>query len=76
MAEFVFMGLRRAEGIDPADFQARFGQGIYEKYGGAIEENVRKGLLAADGRIALTQAGMQFGNQVFLTFLPFFHATY
>ena len=70
MAEFVFMGLRRTEGIDPADFQARFGRDIYEAYGGVIAENARKGLLTADARIALTQTGMKFGNQVFLTFLP------
>ncbi|MDR3348890.1 MAG: radical SAM family heme chaperone HemW [Acidaminococcales bacterium] len=75
MAEFAFMGLRQADGIDPADFRRLFGRDIYEVYGAAIAKNARKGLLTAGERIALTETGMQFGNRVFLTFLPFLGAT-
>ncbi|MDR2006796.1 MAG: radical SAM family heme chaperone HemW [Acidaminococcales bacterium] len=71
MAEFVFMGLRQTDGIDPEDFRLLFGRDIYEVYGGVLAENARKGLLTAGARIALTETGMKFGNQVFLTFLPF-----
>jgi oxygen-independent coproporphyrinogen-3 oxidase len=71
MAEFIFLGLRRTDGIDPAHFADLFGLDIYDVYGGQLRENREKNWLTDDGRIKLTKEGMKFGNKVFLTFLPF-----
>ena len=70
MAEFVFMGLRMANGISPDDFKARFGKDINDVYAQPLAENVKKGWLEMGFRIKLTPAGMKVANKIFLTFLP------
>ena len=70
MEEYAFLALRTVEGMDEADFLCTFGVGIDEVYGAVIEKYSAQGLLRrADGFVALTEAGMKLGNEVFAAFL-------
>ena len=70
MEEYAFLALRTAQGMDEADFLCTFGVGIDEVYGAVIEKYSAQGLLRrADGFVALTEAGMKLGNEVFAAFL-------
>ena len=70
LAEFMFLGLRLAEGVSFAGFQERFGQGMKNIYGSQIEELVKDGLLEEDGiGIRLTKRGVDISNYVFEKFL-------
>ena len=70
MEEYAFLALRTAQGIDEADFRRTFGVGIDDGYGAVIEKYITQGLLCrADGFVALTNAGMKVGNEVFAAFL-------
>lgn len=66
LAEFLFLGLRLAEGIRLADFERKFGQELESLHGAAVRELVRLGLLEQTGSVlALTRRGMLLSNQVF-----------
>lgn len=79
MEEFMFLGLRLTEGIDPAGFVRCFGCSPEEIYGNVIEKNIRQGLLRRfkhrekDGtegeRLALTELGLDVSNYVMQQFL-------
>ena len=69
MEEFMFLGLRLTEGVTKKAFQEYFGVPIEEIYGSVIAENVRKGLLKAGDRIALTKKGTDLGSYVSAQFL-------
>ncbi len=70
MEEFCFLGLRMVEGISAQAFAEKFGESIFDVFGGVIAKNRRLGLLAVDGdRIHLTRRGMSLGNEVFADFL-------
>lgn len=79
MEEFMFLGLRLTEGIDPAEFFRCFGCSPEEIYGNVIDENIRQGLLCRlkhrekDGtegeRLALTELGLDVSNYVMRQFL-------
>ncbi len=71
MAEFVFLALRTADGLETAEFTRRFSVVFDDIYGQVTAELIEKDLVRhAAGRICLTERGMQFGNQVFEEFLP------
>jgi len=70
MEEYAFLALRTVRGIDTTDFQRTFGVGIDEVYGAVIEKYSAQGLLRrAEAHVALTDAGMKVGNEVFAAFL-------
>ena len=72
MAEYLYLGLRMSEGISEADFCACFGQELSAVYGEQIEELQRDGLLfrnQENGRISLTDYGMDVSNYVFGKFV-------
>lgn len=72
MAEWMIMGLRLVrDGIDPAEFRARFGLSLEAIYGSAIEPLREVGLLETGpaGQLRLTQRGRLLGNQVFVAFI-------
>lgn len=70
LAEFMFLGLRLAEGVSFAGFQERFGQGMKNIYGSQIEELVKDELLQEDEiGIRLTKRGVDISNYVFEKFL-------
>lgn len=70
MEEFIFLGLRKMEGISEKEFTEKFGMNIEECYGHQIEKLLKEGLLQKrDGRIMLTRRGIDVSNYVFAEFL-------
>ena len=71
MAEFMFLGLRLVKGVEKAEFTRRFGKSAEAVYGDIIRKHVREGLLKDEnGRIALTERGLDLSNTVMCDFLP------
>ena len=70
MEEFMFLGLRKMQGISRTQFENCFGNTIEEIYGDVLEKLVREKLLeiTAD-RIRLTKRGIDVSNSVFCEFL-------
>lgn len=70
VAEHLFLGLRMADGIAPAECRAQYGAEAWQPHQQAIAELLQTGLLEEHGgRIALTSRGMLLSNQVFVRFL-------
>lgn len=68
--EFMYLGLRLAEGVSKDDFFRRFGKRVDETYETVLERQLRLGLLEKrDGRIRLTPRGMDLSNMVMAEFL-------
>ena len=68
--EFMFMGLRMNEGISREEFLKRFKTDITSVYGQEIVELISEGLLTENnGRISLTDRGIDVSNQVFEKFI-------
>ena len=70
MEEFMFLGLRMTRGVREEDFAERFGKTLDEVYEAVIRRHVRNGLLRQeDGRLMLTERGMDLANTVMADFL-------
>ena len=70
MEEFMFLGLRKTDGILRSDFTAMFGCDIDGIYGPVLTALKQKGFIEAkEGRIYLTEIGMDISNQVLAQFL-------
>lgn len=70
MEEFMFLGLRRMKGISEKRFLNLFQKDIMEVYGEKIEKGVQIGVLwRKDGRIGLTERGIDISNMVLTEFL-------
>ena len=70
MEEFMFLGLRMMEGVSEAEFMDCFGESVDRVYGAVLSELVRDKLLVReDGRIFLTEYGIDVSNYVFEKFL-------
>ena len=66
----MFLGLRLTKGVSETDFCQRFGQEIEEVYGNVLAGHVKQGLLnRRDGRIFLTDFGMDVCNRVMADYL-------
>jgi oxygen-independent coproporphyrinogen-3 oxidase len=71
MAEFMFLGLRMADGVDKNAFRREFGAGLDEMFGREVSKLTTLELLeTAVDRVRLTRRGMLLSNQVFAHFLP------
>lgn len=71
MAEFMFLGLRLADGVLAEDFEREFGLPLCSVYGTVIDELVRTGLLQQErSALRLTRRGLLLSNRVFARFLP------
>jgi len=69
-AEALFMGLRLAEGIDLAAFQADYGLDVPDRHGSELARLGDAGLIQiASGRLSLTDRGMLLSNEVFVSFV-------
>ena len=69
-SEFIFLGLRLADGIDVAAVRERFGFEVMERYGTDINRLIADGLVElVSGRLRLTPRGMLFSNEVFRVFV-------
>lgn len=70
MEEFMFLGLRMNEGVKRADFERNFGVPIEAVYLEVLEKLKHQELIEMrEGRIALTDRGMDLGNYVMAKFL-------
>lgn len=71
MGETMMMGMRLVQaGVASADFQARFGVSLAERYGRELERLTARGLIEWDGeRARLTPQGRLLGNLVFREFV-------
>ena len=70
MEEFMFLGLRKTEGVSAEAFRENFGAEICEVYGAQIRRLSGQGLLElSEGQIRLTGRGIDISNYVFTEFL-------
>lgn len=76
MEEFLFLGLRKMDGISKEEFGRKFGCSIEAVYGEVIGKQKREGVLEEDGdRIYLTRRGIEVSNVVLADFLLSVHPT-
>ncbi|MDU1411510.1 MAG: radical SAM family heme chaperone HemW [Clostridium sp.] len=70
MEEFMFLGLRKIEGISIEEFSNRFKVSIYNVYKDVIEKYLNLKLLTLKGdRLFLTEKGIELSNQVMADFI-------
>lgn len=70
MEEFMFMGLRKINGIDENEFKKRFGMNINDVYGEILNKYIDEGLLIREsGRIFLSEKGIEISNVIMADFL-------
>lgn len=70
MEEFMFMGLRKINGIDENEFKNRFSMNINDVYGEIINKYIDEGLLIREsGRIFLSEKGIEISNIIMADFL-------
>lgn len=70
MEEFMFMGLRKINGIDENEFKKRFSMNINDVYGEILNKYIDEGLLISDsGRIFLSEKGIEISNIIMADFL-------
>ncbi|EIF6296953.1 radical SAM family heme chaperone HemW [Clostridium perfringens] len=70
MEEFMFMGLRKINGIDENEFKKRFSMNINDVYGEILNKYIDEGLLIRDsGRIFLSEKGIEISNVIMADFL-------
>ena len=70
MEEFMFMGLRKINGIDENEFKNRFSMNINDIYGEIINKYIDAGLLIREsGRIFLSEKGIEISNIIMADFL-------
>lgn len=70
MEEFIFLGLRKMEGISKKLFQNTFGMTLEQCYGKNIQNMIEKGLLVMEEDVLkLTKAGIDISNYVFTELL-------
>ena len=70
MEEFMYLGLRKVEGVSRTDFQNCFGKNVDNVYGKILDKLEEEQLLEFSGnRIRLTHRGMDVSNCVLAEFL-------
>ena len=70
MEEFMFMGLRKIDGIYEEDFNKRFNRDINSVYEKIINKYINKGLLHREKRrIFLSRRGIEISNSVMCDFI-------
>ena len=72
MEEFMFLGLRKREGISKIDFSQKFGKSLEEIYGKVIYKYEEMGLLMwskSGSMLRLTDAGIDVSDYIFCEFM-------
>ena len=70
MSEYMFLGLRKIRGVEIRDFKTRFGCDMDFVYGDTIKKYLDMGLMyIKDGKLALTDQGIDVSNQIFCDFI-------
>ncbi|MDR2162924.1 MAG: radical SAM family heme chaperone HemW [Clostridiales Family XIII bacterium] len=70
MSEYIWLGLRRTDGISLTDFSERFGEDFMKLYASEMENLIERKLLMCDGdKLRLTALGLDLSNVVFREFV-------
>ena len=70
MEEFMFLGLRRIEGVSEVEFKTRFQVDIMSIFGDKLSQYVSQGLIIHDGyRYRFSEHGMDVSNVILSDFL-------
>ena len=70
MEEFMFLGLRKMEGVSRSEFARKFQKELEQVYGVQIKELKERGLLEEKKDfLSLTEFGIDVSNYVFEQFL-------
>lgn len=70
MEEFIFLGMRKMEGISILEFENIFKRTLHECYGENIRKMIAQGFLEEEqGRLRLTRKGINVSNHVFAEIL-------
>ena len=70
MAEFMYLGLRCQKGIQELDFEHQFGVPLGQCYQQELKSCIQEGLLCQqEGRVFLTDRGIDVSNRVFQRFV-------
>ncbi len=70
MEEYMFLGLRLADGINKEDFINTFGQDFDFTYGEVVDKLLEEDYITViDSRVKLTDKGIDFSNKVLAEFL-------
>lgn len=70
MSEFVFLGMRKTNGIYAKDFYNKFNKRLEDVYKAALEKYLSLGLiLYNDGRYYLSDRGLDISNDIFADFI-------
>jgi oxygen-independent coproporphyrinogen-3 oxidase len=70
LSEYIFLGLRMADGISFNNFAEQFGERLEQRYAEEIRQLQQAGLITCTSdRLVLTKQGMLLSNQVFVRFL-------
>jgi len=70
-ADAAILGLRLLDGLDDAMFRGRFGVGLWDAFGPALDRHLATGLLErTTGGVRLTARGLLLANDVFVDLLP------
>ncbi len=70
MEEYMFLGLRKCAGVSVELFREKYGVTMKEIYGEIIDKYMKAGLLEiSDGRLRLTDSGIDVSNRIFSEFL-------
>lgn len=68
--EYLFLGLRKTQGISKVDYESKFNNTIEKDYNDEIKKLVSLGLLNEDiDNLRLTEKGLDLANQVFVEFI-------
>ena len=69
-SEFAFLNLRLIEGLELRRFAERFGVTLEERFGSRLERLIEgELLLREDGRVRLSERGLELADSVFAEFL-------
>jgi oxygen-independent coproporphyrinogen-3 oxidase len=70
ISEYIWLGLRRTDGISLSDFSARFGEDFMKIYAVETEGLIERRLLTREGdKLRLTALGLDLSNVVFREFV-------
>lgn len=70
MSEFMFLGLRTAEGICENEFKRRFGTDVFDVFGDALLKNINRGtMLREGGRLRIPDKYIYVCNSIMVDFV-------
>lgn len=70
MSEFMFMGLRKTEGVSEKDFMNRFGADIFDIFKAPLEKFIKQGVIERkNGRIYINEKMLYISNLILCDFV-------